>query len=221
MQGGAEDEHQENCEPTRPRRRGLDAVRCNDGHWDGRAAAANSAHHSHDCRPDLLYGRVSALLQEVPLYHATPNSAHIVSFMIAMDFFVAALVINRSMEMFASALGTWIPFATSTPRGLRRDLAPPPGASDLPAAGSTEHKQGRVAGENAAGGRHAFVGTLGTQVVKVFDLAVARIYSTPPGSTASTRTAVKCRMGNSLGGVAFISPPSRERVFPLLLINML
>ncbi len=37
--------------------------------------------------------------------------------MIAMDFFVAALVINRSMEMFASALGTWIPFATSTPRG--------------------------------------------------------------------------------------------------------
>ncbi len=28
-----------------------------------------------------------------------------------MDFFLVALVINRSLEMFASLLGTWIPFA--------------------------------------------------------------------------------------------------------------
>ncbi len=28
-----------------------------------------------------------------------------------MDFFLVALVINKSMEMFQSALGTWIPFA--------------------------------------------------------------------------------------------------------------
>ncbi len=28
-----------------------------------------------------------------------------------MDFFVVALLINRSLEMFASPLGTWIPFA--------------------------------------------------------------------------------------------------------------
>ena len=40
--------------------------------------------------------------------------------------------------------------------------------------GSTAHKQGRFAGENAVGGRREFTGTLGTQVVKVFDLAVAR-----------------------------------------------
>ncbi len=54
--------------------------------------------------------------------------------------------------------------------------------------GTTAHKQGRIAGENAAldavsarsasvGGephRRQFAGTLGTQVVKVFDLAVAR-----------------------------------------------
>ena len=40
--------------------------------------------------------------------------------------------------------------------------------------GSTAHKQGQVAGINAAGGRAQFAGTLGTQVVKVFDLAVAR-----------------------------------------------
>jgi hypothetical protein len=30
---------------------------------------------------------------------------------IAVDFFVVALLINRSLEMFASLLGTWIPFA--------------------------------------------------------------------------------------------------------------
>jgi NADPH-dependent 2,4-dienoyl-CoA reductase/sulfur reductase-like enzyme len=40
--------------------------------------------------------------------------------------------------------------------------------------GSTSHKQGRVAGENAIGGSRQFHGTLGTQVVKVFDLVVAR-----------------------------------------------
>lgn len=40
--------------------------------------------------------------------------------------------------------------------------------------GTTAHKQGRIAGENAVGGHREFAGTLGTQVVKVFDLAVAR-----------------------------------------------
>ena len=40
--------------------------------------------------------------------------------------------------------------------------------------GTTSHKQGRVAGENAVGGNRNFAGCVGTQVVKVFDLAVAR-----------------------------------------------
>ncbi len=39
--------------------------------------------------------------------------------------------------------------------------------------GSTAHKQGRIAGENVTGGEAEFAGALGTQVVKVFDLAVA------------------------------------------------
>ena len=34
-----------------------------------------------------------------------------VSFVIVVDFFLVALIINRSLEMFASPLGTWIPFA--------------------------------------------------------------------------------------------------------------
>jgi NADPH-dependent 2,4-dienoyl-CoA reductase/sulfur reductase-like enzyme len=40
--------------------------------------------------------------------------------------------------------------------------------------GTTAHKQGRVAGENALGGQARFAGSLGTQVVKVFDLIAAR-----------------------------------------------
>jgi NADPH-dependent 2,4-dienoyl-CoA reductase/sulfur reductase-like enzyme len=40
--------------------------------------------------------------------------------------------------------------------------------------GTTAHKQGRVAGENAVGGKARFEGSLGTQVVKVFDLVVGR-----------------------------------------------
>jgi len=40
--------------------------------------------------------------------------------------------------------------------------------------GTTAHKQGRVAGENALGGNRAFAGSLGTQVVKIFDQAAAR-----------------------------------------------
>jgi len=40
--------------------------------------------------------------------------------------------------------------------------------------GTTAHKQGRVAGGNAVGGHREFAGSLGTQVVKIFDHAAAR-----------------------------------------------
>lgn len=40
--------------------------------------------------------------------------------------------------------------------------------------GTTAHKQGAVAGVNAAGGTREFAGTVGTQIVKVFDLAAGR-----------------------------------------------
>jgi NADPH-dependent 2,4-dienoyl-CoA reductase/sulfur reductase-like enzyme len=39
---------------------------------------------------------------------------------------------------------------------------------------ATAHKQGRIAGETAVGGTASFAGSLDTQVVKVFELAVAR-----------------------------------------------
>jgi NADPH-dependent 2,4-dienoyl-CoA reductase/sulfur reductase-like enzyme len=47
------------------------------------------------------------------------------------------------------------------------------GVTYLP-LGTTAHKQGRIAGENAVGGRARFAGSVGTQVVKVFDLVAAR-----------------------------------------------
>ncbi len=48
------------------------------------------------------------------------------------------------------------------------------GRYDYLPLGTTAHKQGRVAGENAAGGDREFAGSLGTQVVKVFELVAAR-----------------------------------------------
>jgi NADPH-dependent 2,4-dienoyl-CoA reductase/sulfur reductase-like enzyme len=47
------------------------------------------------------------------------------------------------------------------------------GVTYLP-LGTTAHKQGRVAGENALGGNRLFAGSLGTQVVKIFNQAAAR-----------------------------------------------
>lgn len=47
------------------------------------------------------------------------------------------------------------------------------GATYLP-LGTTAHKQGRVAGENAVGGSRQVAGSLGTQVVKIFDMVAAR-----------------------------------------------
>jgi hypothetical protein len=44
--------------------------------------------------------------------HLSPKNTAFafVSFVIIIDFFVVALLINRSFDMFASVLGTWIPF---------------------------------------------------------------------------------------------------------------
>lgn len=60
--------------------------------------------------------------------------------------------------------------------------------------GTTAHKQGRIAGENALGGDRRFTGSVGTQVVKVFDLVAARTglrdhEATAAGYTPATTTA--------------------------------
>jgi hypothetical protein len=39
-----------------------------------------------------------------------PTALIFVGFVMVVDFFVVALLINKSLAMFASPLGTWIPF---------------------------------------------------------------------------------------------------------------
>lgn len=39
------------------------------------------------------------------------TAALFVAFVVLMDFFIVALIINRSLAMFGNVLGTWIPFA--------------------------------------------------------------------------------------------------------------
>ncbi len=77
-----------------------------------------------------------------------------------------ALVVNRRMEtaipdIYAAGdcVETWHPL-------LHRYTYLP--------LGTTAHKQGRCAGENAVGGAREFAGAVGTQVVKIFDLVAAR-----------------------------------------------
>ena len=46
-------------------------------------------------------------------HYTTPlqTAAIFIAFVMAMDFILVALLINKSLEMFTSLLGTWIPFA--------------------------------------------------------------------------------------------------------------
>ncbi len=77
-----------------------------------------------------------------------------------------AIRVNRAMETSVPHIYAAGDCVATYHRLLDRDAYLP--------LGSTAHKQGRVAGENAVGGRASFGGTLGTQVVKVFDLVAAR-----------------------------------------------
>ncbi len=40
----------------------------------------------------------------------SPPASIFVGFVILVDFFLVALIINKSMDMFASFIGTWLPF---------------------------------------------------------------------------------------------------------------
>jgi NADPH-dependent 2,4-dienoyl-CoA reductase/sulfur reductase-like enzyme len=77
-----------------------------------------------------------------------------------------ALRVNRLMETNLSHVYAAGDCAVTYHRLLGADTYIP--------LGTTAHKQGRIAGENAIGGSRVFEGSLGTQVVKIFELAVAR-----------------------------------------------
>lgn len=77
-----------------------------------------------------------------------------------------AISVNRGMETGSKDIYAAGDCVETWHRLLKRNVYLP--------LGTTANKQGRVAGENAVGGRAEFAGTLGTQAVKVFDIVIAR-----------------------------------------------
>ncbi len=77
-----------------------------------------------------------------------------------------ALLVNRRMETAISGIYAAGDCVETWHRLLHRYTYLP--------LGTTAHKQGRCAGENAVGGNREFAGSIGTQVVKIFDLVIAR-----------------------------------------------
>ncbi len=65
----------------------------------------------HAAAAPLIFGSIS-LIYFSKFHYTTPIQTALVftGFVISVDFFVVALLINRSLDMFASLLGTWIPF---------------------------------------------------------------------------------------------------------------
>jgi NADPH-dependent 2,4-dienoyl-CoA reductase/sulfur reductase-like enzyme len=82
--------------------------------------------------------------------------------------------------------------------------------------GSTANKQGRVAGENAAGGAATFGGIVGTTVVRAFDLAVAAT-----GLTAEKARAHGYTVGETLIRAGDISHyfPGASRIHVKLVVD--
>lgn len=66
----------------------------------------------HAIRAPVIFGLVS-LVYFCFFNYTVPLTTAIIftSFVVVMDFFLVALVINKSLDMFRSWLGTWLPFA--------------------------------------------------------------------------------------------------------------
>jgi NADPH-dependent 2,4-dienoyl-CoA reductase/sulfur reductase-like enzyme len=109
-------------------------------------------------------------------------------FLATSDFVLVAVGVHPNSELGAAAgitIGT--KGALSVNRRMETNLGDIYAAGDCAETwhrllnrytymplGTTSHKQGRIAAENAIGGNREFAGSLGTQVVKIFDLVAAR-----------------------------------------------
>jgi hypothetical protein len=66
---------------------------------------------AHAIEAPIVFALISSLYFKRFGYTTPIQTAMIfLTFVILMDFFVVAFAIMRSFEMFASTLGTWIPF---------------------------------------------------------------------------------------------------------------
>ena len=72
----------------------------------------NNALTIHAIAAPIFFAGVSLVYFRKFNYTAPLQTAlTFIAFVIGMDFFLVAILINRSFEMFTSLLGTWIPFA--------------------------------------------------------------------------------------------------------------
>jgi hypothetical protein len=81
--------------------------------WIGMAVTSMlNAQIAHAVGAPIFFGVVS-LVYFRNFNYTTPLQTALIftGFVITVDFFLVALVINRSLEMFTVPLGTWIPFA--------------------------------------------------------------------------------------------------------------
>lgn len=71
----------------------------------------NGALIIHAIAAPIFFGGIS-LIYFRKFNYTTPlqTASFFLVFVVAMDFFVVAALINRSFEMFTSLLGTWLPF---------------------------------------------------------------------------------------------------------------
>lgn len=81
--------------------------------WIGMAMTSiENAQIVHAIGAPIYFASISLIYFKKFNYTTPLQTAMIfVGFVITVDFFLVALVINRSLEMFTSLLGTWIPFA--------------------------------------------------------------------------------------------------------------
>lgn len=81
--------------------------------WIGMAVTSErNALIAHAIGAPIYFSLVSLVYFKRFSYTAVlPTALFFTGFVIVVDFTLVALVINRSLEMFASLLGTWIPFA--------------------------------------------------------------------------------------------------------------
>jgi hypothetical protein len=81
--------------------------------WIGMAVTSLlNAQIAHAIGAPVIFSVVS-LFYFRKFNYTTPLQTALIftGFVITVDFFLVALVINRSLEMFTVPLGTWIPFA--------------------------------------------------------------------------------------------------------------
>ena len=88
-------------------------VFCGATMWIGMAVTSlQNAQIAHAIGAPIYFAIVSLVYFKKFNYTAPLQTALIFTgFVIAVDFFVVALLIYRSLEMFKGLLGTWIPFA--------------------------------------------------------------------------------------------------------------